>query len=175
MFTEGRQLIANLLDIEVPMIGVINGPTTIHAELAVLCDVVLAAEHTVLQDAAHLPYGVPGDGVHTVWPTILGVNRGRYFLMTKQQLDAREAVQLGVVNEVLAKGDLLPRAWELARYFDTQDPLILKYTRLALTQTLKRSVLPDLGYGLSLEGLAAVGSNLIGAAPSVPPAPRSTP
>jgi enoyl-CoA hydratase/carnithine racemase len=156
ILSEGRQLLGNLLAIEVPMIGAINGPATHHAELAVLCDIVLAAEHTILQDAAHMPRGVPGDGVHTVWPALLGANRGRYFLLTNQQLDAHEAHRLGVVNEILPPEQLLPRAWELARQLDAIDPLTLKYTRLALTQTLKRSVLTDLAYGLTLEGLAAL-------------------
>jgi hypothetical protein len=40
------------------------------------------------------------------------------------------------------------------RHFDEHDPLTLRYTRLALTQTLKRSVVPDLAYGLALEGLS---------------------
>ena len=42
------------------------------------------ADHAVLQDAPHFPHAVPGDGVHSVWPILLGVNRGRYFLLTKQ-------------------------------------------------------------------------------------------
>ncbi len=157
IFTEGRQLIGNLLDIEVPMIAAINGPAIHHAEMAVLCDVVLATEDTILQDASHFPRGVPGDGVHTVWPTILGENRGRYFLITNQKLSAHDAERLGVVNEVLPREALLPRAWELARYLDTVSLLTLRYTRLALTQRLKRNVLPDLGFGLSMEGLAALG------------------
>jgi enoyl-CoA hydratase/carnithine racemase len=156
LFGEGRRLIGNLLSIEVPMIAAINGPATWHAELAVLCDIVLASDDTILQDAAHAPYAVPGDGVHTVWPTLLGANRGRYFLLTNQQIDAREAQQLGVVNEVLAKEGVLERAWELARHLDAQDPLTMKYTRLALTAKLRRAVLEDLPYGLLLEGLAAV-------------------
>jgi enoyl-CoA hydratase/carnithine racemase len=154
IFTEGRRLLENLLSIEVPMIAAINGPARWHAELAVLCDIVLAAEHADFQDGPHLPHAVPGDGVHTVWPTLLGPNRGRYFLLMKEILDAHEAKRLGVVHEVLEKDQLLPRAWEIARHFDKHDPLTLRYTRLALTQTLKRSVLPDLAYGLALEGLS---------------------
>jgi enoyl-CoA hydratase/carnithine racemase len=159
IFTEGRRLLTNLLDIEVPVIAAINGPATWHAELAVLSDVVLASDDTVLQDDPHFPYSVPADGVHSVWTTLLGVNRGRYFLLTKEQIGAEEARRLGVVQEVLPKSDVLPRAWELARSFDAQDPLVLKYTRLALTAQLKRSILTDLPYGLSLEGLAGIKSS----------------
>ncbi len=157
IFTEGRRLLKNLLDIEVPVIGAINGPARWHAELVVLSDIVLAADHVVLQDAPHFPHAVPGDGVHSVWPLLLGVNRGRYFLLTKEEIDARTARDLGIVGEVLAQDRLLPRAWELARHLGAQDRLTLKYTRLALTHRLKRAILEDLPYGLTLEGLAGIG------------------
>src|SRR5262245_28429794 len=41
---EARSMLNNLLSIEVPMIGVANGPARIHAELTLLCDIVLASE-----------------------------------------------------------------------------------------------------------------------------------
>jgi enoyl-CoA hydratase/carnithine racemase len=156
IFTEGRRLLKNLLDIEIPVIGVINGPARYHAELVTLSDIVLSAEDGLWQDGTHFPQGVPGDGVHSVWPHLLGPNRGRYFLLTNQEIDAQEAQQLGIVGEVLPKENLLPRAWELARDMDRQNPLTLKYTRLVLTQQLRRAILDDLPYGLSLEGLAGL-------------------
>ncbi len=156
IYWDAKQLLMNLLDIEVPMIAAVNGPVFIHAELAVLCDIVLSADHAVFQDAPHFPNGlVPGDGVHVVWPLVLGINRGRYFLLTGQKLAAQEALELGVVNEVLPPERLLPRAWELAEQLNKQSSLTLRYARVALTQRLKRLMLDNLGYGLALQGLGA--------------------
>ena len=158
-YWEGKRLLMNLLDIEVPMISAINGPALRHSELPLLCDIVLAAEEATFQDSAHFINGlVPGDGMHIVYPLLLGVNRGRYFLLTGQTLSARRAQQLGLVSEVLPRSELLPRAWSLAERLAQHPPLALRYTRVALTQFIKRRMHDILGYGLALEGLGVVGS-----------------
>ena len=139
------------------MIAAINGPAVRHPEIPLLCDIVLAAEEATIQDSAHFNGGlVPGDGVHVIFPLLMGVNRGRYFLLTGQVLNAIEAKDLGLVNEVLPAKQLLPRAWELARQLRQRPPLLRRYTRVLLTQDLKRRMHELLGYGLALEGLAAV-------------------
>lgn len=157
MYYDAKRLINNLLDIEVPIIGAVNGPAHIHAELAVLSDIVIAAEHATFRDAPHFPASlVPGDGVHVLWPLLLGPNRGRYFLLTGQELSASEALNLGVVSEVLPKEQLNARAWKLAEAVASRPPLTRRYARVAMTLELKRLMRDHLGYGIALEGLAAV-------------------
>jgi enoyl-CoA hydratase/carnithine racemase len=156
-YWEGKHLIMNLLNIEVPMIAAINGPAVRHPEIPLLCDIVLASENMTVQDSAHFNGGlVPGDGVHVVFPLLLGTNRGRYFLLTGQVLDAHQSKDMGLVSEVLPSDQLMTRAWALARQLKQRPPLLRRYTRVMLTQDLKKRMHDLLGYGLAIEGLAAV-------------------
>jgi enoyl-CoA hydratase/carnithine racemase len=152
---ESNRLLTNLLAIDVPMISAVNGPAARHAELPVMCDIVLAAENASFQDSAHYAGGlVPGDGVHVVFPMIMGLNRGRYFLLTGQIIDATQALDYGLVNEVLPREELMPRARELAHEMMKQPEMNRRYARLLLTEQLRRQLNELLPYGLALEGLA---------------------
>jgi enoyl-CoA hydratase/carnithine racemase len=153
---EGTKVLENILDIEVPMIAAVNGPVTVHSEYVLLCDIVLAAEGAYFQDAPHPAFGiVPGDGLHVVWPEVIGEIRGRYFLLCGQRLSAAEAKEYGAVNEVVRREALLSRAWELARQLKKQNPLTLRYTRMALSTRFRRRLQESLSYGLALEGISA--------------------
>lgn len=153
---EGKKLVMNHLDVPVPMIAAVNGPATMHAEIALLCDVVIAAEDAAFQDSQHFRKGIiPGDGAHVVWPMLLGINRARYFLLTGQSISAREALSWGLISEIHPRGRLLARAWELATDIAQRPPLTVRLFRETMLQSYKRLAIDDLGYGLALEGLAA--------------------
>ena len=160
-YWEGKKLLTNLLDIEVPMISAVNGPALRHSEIPLLCDIVLASDTAAFQDSGHFMSGlVPGDGVHIVYPLLLGVNRGRYFLFTGQRIEAQEAKTLGLVSEVLPQDELLPRAWALAEQLAQQSDIVLRYSRVAMIQVVKRLMQDLLGYGLALEGLGSADTML---------------
>ena len=159
IFREGRKVLMNLLDIDVPMIAALNGPVLLHSEYVLLCDIVLATPATEFQDMPHAAFGLaPNDGIHLLWPEVIGSIRGRYFILTQQKLCAEEAKSLGVVNEILAADQLLSRARELAAAIVKLPPLTSKYTRIGFTQRLRRVVDEGIGYGLALEGITAAAS-----------------
>lgn len=153
---EGKKVLMNILDIEVPMITALNGPVLLHSEYALLTDIILATPETIFQDKPHFEFGiVPGDGVNLLWPEVIGSIRGRYFILTRQVLDAATAKDWGVVNEIVPADRLLVRAHEIAESIAGLPPLTSSYTRIALTQKLRRIIDQGAGYGLALEGISA--------------------
>jgi enoyl-CoA hydratase/carnithine racemase len=156
IYREGKKVLMNILDIEVPLIAALNGPVRLHSEYILLSDIVLATPSTVFQDKPHFDFGIaPGDGVNLLWPEVIGSIRGRYFLLTRQELDAQTAKEWGVINEIVPADKLLARAREIAEGLAKLPPLTTRYTRIALTQKLRRIIDGGIGYGLALEGISA--------------------
>jgi enoyl-CoA hydratase/carnithine racemase len=156
IYREGKKVLMNILDIEVPMIAAVNGPMRLHTEYVLLADIVLATPETVFQDKPHFDFGiVPGDGVNLLWPEVIGSVRGRYFLLMRQELDAETAKDWGAVNEIVPADALLTRAREIAEGLAALPPLTSRYTRIALTQKLRRIIEDGAGLGLALEGISA--------------------
>jgi len=158
IYKEAKDLLINLMEIEVPVIAATRGKNFVHAELATMSDIVLADTTAVFADKAHFVFGaVPGDGVHVWWQMVLGPTRGRYFLLTGEEIGVEEAKRLGIVNEILAPNMLMDRAWALARELANQPRMVRRYSRVVLNQHIRRRLLDDLGYGLALEGIAMMG------------------
>lgn len=156
IYREGRKVLMNILDIEAPLIAAVNGPVRLHSEFVLLADIILATPSTVFQDKPHFAFGiVPGDGVHLLWQETIGPIRGRYFILTGQELDAQTAKEWGAVNEIVADDKLLPRAREIAEGMAKLPSLTTKYTRIALTQKLRRIIDEGVTLGLALEGISA--------------------
>jgi enoyl-CoA hydratase/carnithine racemase len=156
IYREGKKVLMNILDIEVPLIAAVNGPVRLHSEYILLADIVLATPSTVFQDKPHFEFGiVPGDGVNLLWQEAIGTIRGRYFILTRQELDAKTAKEWGAVNEIVPADKLLARAREIGEGLAKLPPLTTRYTRIALTQKLRRIIDEGVGYGLALEGISA--------------------
>jgi len=151
-----HRLMTRMLDIEVPMIAVVNGPAMRHSELPLMCDIVIGADDCSFEDTAHfkLASQTPGDGIGIVYTMLLGLNRARYFMLTGQIIGAQEAKDLGLVAELMPREKLLPRAWALAEQLAQKNDLLLRYTRITLIQPLKKWMEQEVMYHLALESLA---------------------
>lgn len=157
--TDLRRSLYNLLDIEVPVIAAVDGSAFINSHFALVNDIVLASQTAQFQDLPHIPSGlVPADGVQIVYEDLLGPKRARYFLWTGQIIKANEALQLGMVDEVLSAARLLDRAKELAEQLLKTPSITRRYTRLVLTKRLKQRIVENVPYDMALEGASITAS-----------------
>lgn len=151
---ESRKGLQLLSDLPMPIVSAINGPARIHSEWVLLGDITIASERADFQDLPHLAGKVvPGDGIHVVWEELLGINRARYAALTQQVIGAEEALRLGMVNEVVPHGQVMPRALELAEQLATLPQLTLRLTSLLLRQRISQRLNEGSTLGLALEGL----------------------
>jgi enoyl-CoA hydratase/carnithine racemase len=128
---EGKKVLLNLVDIPVPVIAALNGPTTVHSEYVLLADIAIATPDTVFQDEPHFALGiVPRDGIYLLWPEVIGSIRGRTFVLTQRIIGAEEAMTLGVIGEIVTRDHLLHREREIAGRIAALPPLTASYTAL---------------------------------------------
>ena len=145
-----------LLNQQIPIIAAVNGPLFIHAELALLNDLVICSDNTTMRDGHYVDVGiVPGDGVQIVFRELLGHNRSKHFLLTGQTYDAAQLLELGLVSEVVPQDQLLDRAWELAEtVFMARNRIHRRVTRELLVQPWRELFIKELGYGQAVESWA---------------------
>ncbi|GEK79153.1 enoyl-CoA hydratase/isomerase family protein [Agrococcus baldri] len=155
IWVEGRRMISGMVDLNVPLISIVNGPVSIHTELAVLADIVLAAPEASFADRAHMTRGVvPGDGVQVVWRELLGPTRSSYFLLTGASIESEEALRLGIVHEVHEREALLDRALEIAAPLAELSRETLAYASATLRMQDRRLYGEAVAQGLAYAGLA---------------------
>lgn len=148
---DGRHMLISLVnDIEFPTIGVLPGPGA-HTELAMMCDLTICSENTVIMDP-HFSLGmVPGDGIHSAMIELLGVKRAAYAMIMNEQIDAKKALEYGLVNEVLPKEKLMERAWEIAEKIMEKPRVVRRMTTQIVRRPWKQRLVDDLDGGFSQE------------------------
>lgn len=133
-YQDGLKMMEALLwDVEIPTIGLINGPGH-HTEVAMLCDMTLCAEDAKILEAHYAVGMAPGDALFLVLQQLIGIKRANYAMYQAKNINADKALEWGLVNEVLPKDQLLTRAHELAAVVLQQDPIVRRIT----TQIVKR-------------------------------------
>ncbi len=149
---DAKQLIWDLLDVELPIVAALNGPAAgLGASVALLCDVILIAEGATIADP-HVRVGiVAGDGGAAIWPLLVGPARAKQYLLTGDPLEAVEAERIGLVNEVVPAAELAERARWWARRLAAGAPLAVRATKVAVNQQLKRALLDSFDLSTAAE------------------------
>ncbi len=137
---DAKQLIWDLLDVELPIVASVNGPAMgLGASIALLCDVIFMADTATIGDP-HVRVGiVAGDGGAAIWPLAVGPARAKQYLLTGDPLSAAEAERIGLVNKVVPAADLDREASAFAARLAAGAPLAVRYTKLAVNKLVKEA------------------------------------
>jgi enoyl-CoA hydratase len=149
---EGKQIIWDMLDVEVPIVCALNGSAVgLGASIALLCDVIVMADSAVIRDP-HVQVGlVAGDGGAAIWPLLLGPLAAKRHLMLGEPLAADEALRLGVAAEVCPADDVASTARAWARRIAAQPPLAVQGTKIAVNAQIKQALLTSFDLSTALE------------------------
>jgi enoyl-CoA hydratase len=148
-------IVAAILGFRKPLVAAVNGAApNIGGNIALLCDAAVASEAATFGDH-HVPGGIAaGDGGTVVWPLLVGMARAREILLLGRPLDAREALDLHLVAEVVEPERCVPAAVALARQLSEIEPLAYTATKLALNNWWRFSGIVSWDQALAYEAAA---------------------
>ena len=134
-----------------PTIAAINGYALGGGcELALACDIRIASD-TAKFGQPELGLGIiPGAGATQRLPRIIGLGRAKHVILTGEMIDAKQALEFGLVTAVTPPGQLQIRARELAKKILRQGPLAARLAKIALNASAR----VDMDSGLLIETLA---------------------
>jgi len=138
---DAKQMIWDLLDVEIPIVAAVNGPAVgLGASLALLCDVIYMADTASIADP-HVRVGiVAGDGGTAIWPLAVGPARAKEYLLTGDPVSAEEAERIGLVNRAVPADELQDQALAFAKRLAAGAPLAIRYTKQAVNKLVKDSL-----------------------------------
>lgn len=126
-----------LAQIDKPVLAAVNGAATgAGMDMALMCDLRVAGASTRLAER-YIALGIlPGAGGAWFLPRIIGTARAMELLWTGRWVYASEALTLGLVNEVVADADVLPRTLELAKQIASAPPVTVRMMKRSILQGL---------------------------------------
>ena len=94
---------------------------------------------------------MPGDAQGLIIQAICGLKRGNYMMFMVNGVDAKTCLDWGLVNEVVPREKLLPRAWEIAEKIMKQPRMIRRLTHEITVRPWKRIMQDDFHLQIGLE------------------------
>lgn len=153
-YKDGRINVSSLInDLEIPTIGLLNGPG-FHSEICLMCDLTICSDDAIAYDLHYDIGSVPGDGIHSCFIELLGVKRAAYALLTGEAMNAERMLELGMVNEIAPKADLLKRALKIADHIMTQPRTTRRLTTQIIRRPWRQRIADDLDGGFGIQMFA---------------------
>jgi enoyl-CoA hydratase len=151
---EASDLVYNMINLDKPVVSAING-VAVGAGLvvALMADVSIIAETARFTDG-HTRLGVAaGDHAAIIWPLLCGMAKAKYYLLTADFIDGREAERIGLVTMCLPPDQVMPKALDVADRLARGSQISIQWTKRALNNWLRQAG-PIFDQSLALEMLS---------------------
>ena len=146
-----RTLFSEVEDLPMPVICAVNGLALGGGtELALACDLRIAAEHAIM-GLTEVSLGIiPGAGGTQRLGRLIGKGKAKELMYTAKKVPAVECLQIGLVNQVVPASELMPAANRFAEAIAANAPIAVRQAKLALNKGLEI----EQSVGMSLETAA---------------------
>jgi 2-(1,2-epoxy-1,2-dihydrophenyl)acetyl-CoA isomerase len=137
----GRDVVLQIASMPKPVIASINGVAA-----GAGCNLALACDYRIASDAAKMSESFIRVGLHPDWggtwllPRLVGRSRALEILATGRMVDASEALAIGMVDRVVAAGELAAETAKVERAFAAAPPLALAGIKRALEAAEKNDL-----------------------------------
>lgn len=146
-----HRMVQAVYRLEKPVVVALRGPTAgIGFSLAMACDFIVASRTTYFQQSFRNVGLVPDGGAAFFLAQRLGIGRAKDLVMTARRLGAEDALDWGLVSEVLADEEVDARALELARDLASGPSLMMGMAK----KMLAAAATPSLDAMLEIESFA---------------------
>ena len=150
---EASDIVYNMINLDKPVISAING-VAVGAGLvvALMADISIMSESARITDG-HTKLGVvAGDHAAILWPLLCGMAKAKYYLLTSDFIDGREAERIGLVSLCTPAAELMPKAFEVADKLALGSQQAIRWTKRSLNNWLRQAG-PIFDQSLALEML----------------------
>ena len=150
----GPQTAHLMLRMDKPIIAAVNGPAVGWGfELAMLCDYRIGSDQARMGDR-HVKLGIVQDwGAAITLPRVIGWSRAIEFLLTGEMFDARQLLELGILNKVVPAASLMEEALAFARRIACNGPLAVQMTKRLMRNGLRSDPAEALDYSMLMMGM----------------------
>ncbi|MDR7154176.1 enoyl-CoA hydratase [Sphingobium xenophagum] len=152
---QAKRIVFAMLDIEKPVVCRMNGHAVgLGASIALLCDVIFAAEGAKIGDP-HVGIGlVAGDGGAVVWAQRIGLAKAKEYLLTGELLSAQKAAEIGLINHCVAPEALNEAVDGFCAKLLAGAPNAIRWTKILTNIELKRIAGAVMEAGIAYESLS---------------------
>lgn len=116
-----------------PVIASLNGKIVGQGlELALACDLRIATEISTF-GFPHLKAGlIPWDGGTQRLSRLIGKGNALEMILTGKIIDVQEAYRIGLVNQIVPQGELIPMVENMAQEIASKSPIAIRYVKEAV-------------------------------------------